>query len=149
MKHPVWITETDALFFHRELITAFGGEPGVRDPKLLQSALARPQNHRAYIEEATLPELAAVYAHGLAKNHPFVDGNKRIAFAVARIFLGLNGIVIKSHGGTDPQGFATAVELGYSMVRNRLLERINSDLSVYHQSHDPAPAGEVAEAGAA
>lgn len=92
MKHPVWITETDALFFHRELITAFGGEPGVRDPKLLQSALARPQNHRAYIEEATLPELAAVYAHGLAKNHPFVDGNKRIAFAVARIFLGLNGI---------------------------------------------------------
>ena len=65
------------------------------------------------------------------------------------VFLGLNGIVIKSHGGTDPQGFATAVELGYSMVRNRLLEKINSDLSVYHQSHDPAPAGEVAEAGAA
>ncbi|MCB1486047.1 MAG: phosphate acyltransferase PlsX [Bauldia sp.] len=65
------------------------------------------------------------------------------------VFLGLNGIVIKSHGGTDPQGFATAVELGYSMVRNRLLEKINNDLSVYHQSIEPTPAGEVVEAGAA
>lgn len=61
------------------------------------------------------------------------------------VFLGLNGIVIKSHGGTDPTGFATAVELGYSMVRNRLLEKINNDLSVYYQSVEPA----VVEAGAA
>lgn len=92
MKSPFWITEKDALLFHRELITAFSGEHGVRDRNLLQSALARPQNHLAYNKDASLPELAAAYAHGLAQNHPFVDGNKRIAFAVARIFLGLNGI---------------------------------------------------------
>ncbi|MCA8970404.1 MAG: type II toxin-antitoxin system death-on-curing family toxin [Planctomycetes bacterium] len=89
---PIWITELDVILFHRELIAAFGGDQGIRDRKLLQSALARPQNHLAYNRDATLHELAAVYAHGLAKNHPFVDGNKRIAFTVARIFLGLNGI---------------------------------------------------------
>ncbi len=65
------------------------------------------------------------------------------------VFLGLNGIVIKSHGGTDPLGFATAIELGYSMVRSRLLEKINNDLSVYYQSLEPELAGEVVEAGAA
>ncbi len=65
------------------------------------------------------------------------------------VFLGLNGIVIKSHGGTDPEGFATAVELGYSMVRNRLLDKINSDLTGYYQPETPASAAAVARAGAA
>jgi len=65
------------------------------------------------------------------------------------VFLGLNGIVIKSHGGTDAEGFATAVELGYSMVRNRLLDKINSDLTGYYQPETPASAAAVARAGAA
>lgn len=65
------------------------------------------------------------------------------------VFLGLNGIVIKSHGGTDPEGFATAVELGYSMVRNRLLDKINNDLTGYYQPETPASTAAVARAGAA
>lgn len=65
------------------------------------------------------------------------------------VFLGLNGIVIKSHGGTDPEGFATAVELGCSMVRNGLLDKINLDLTGYYQSAAQAPANEIARAGAA
>jgi phosphate acyltransferase len=65
------------------------------------------------------------------------------------VFLGLNGIVIKSHGGTDPEGFATAVELGYSMVRNRLLDKINSDLTGYYRPETRASAAAVARAGAA
>jgi len=65
------------------------------------------------------------------------------------VFLGLNGIVIKSHGGTDPEGFATAVELGYSMVRNRLLDKINSDLTGYYRPETAASAAAVARAGAA
>jgi phosphate acyltransferase len=65
------------------------------------------------------------------------------------VFLGLNGIVIKSHGGTDPEGFATAVELGYSMVRNRLLEKINHDLTLYYQSRERVLNGAVEPAGVA
>ena len=65
------------------------------------------------------------------------------------VFLGLNGIVIKSHGGTDAEGFATAVELGYSMVRNRLLEKINNDLTEYDQPHTQTLTDSVAPAGAA
>ena len=64
------------------------------------------------------------------------------------VFLGLNGIVIKSHGGTDAEGFATAVELGYSMVRNRLLEKINSDLAAYYETDEPTIPAPVAPAGA-
>lgn len=88
---PEWITIDDALWIHAELIRAFGGSTGVRDAGLLESALARPRDVFAYAEKA-LPELAGAYAHALAKNHPFVDGNKRVAFVVARIFLGMNGI---------------------------------------------------------
>jgi glycerol-3-phosphate acyltransferase PlsX len=65
------------------------------------------------------------------------------------VFLGLNGIVIKSHGGTDPEGFATAVELGYSMVRNGLLEKINHDLTSYYRPDAQALVTKVARVGAA
>jgi glycerol-3-phosphate acyltransferase PlsX len=64
------------------------------------------------------------------------------------VFLGLTGIVIKSHGGTDPEGFATAVELGYSMARNRLLETINQDVTEYYRTHRVRPEPEVAPAEA-
>ena len=64
------------------------------------------------------------------------------------VFLGLNGIVIKSHGGTDPEGFATAVELGYSMARNRLLEKINQDVTEYYRAHPAMRDAEAAPAEA-
>jgi death-on-curing protein len=88
---PEWVTLDDALLFHEQLIETFGGSHGVRDPGLLDSALARPRNVFAY-ESQDLSVLASAYAYGLAKDHPFVDGNKRMAFVVARVFLGLNRV---------------------------------------------------------
>lgn len=91
MNEPEWLTTPDALLFHAQLITAFGGTAGVRDTGLLESAISRPRNVFAY-ESQDLCVLASSYAHGVAKNHPFVDGNKRVAFVLARVFLGLNGV---------------------------------------------------------
>ena len=91
MKSPVWLLPDVVLAVHGQLLAAFGGAAGVRDRGLLESALARPKNRREYGRTATAFDLAAGYAFGLAKNHPFVDGNKRIAFAAAVMFLELNG----------------------------------------------------------
>jgi death-on-curing protein len=77
------------LLLHEQLIAQFGGSPGVRELSLLESALSRPRHRQSYAN-ATVFELAACYAFGLVKNHPFVDGNKRIAFTVAVLFLELN-----------------------------------------------------------
>ena len=74
---------------HDEQLAEHGGSPGLRDAGLLESALARPQNLFAY-RQPDLAELAAAYAVGLAKNHPFVDGNKRVSYVVTRLFLKLN-----------------------------------------------------------
>ncbi len=76
---------------HDSQLREHGGSPGVRDEGLLESALARPQQKFAYAGRPDLATLAAAYAFGLAKNHGFVDGNKRTAFMAAYVFLGLNG----------------------------------------------------------
>jgi death-on-curing protein len=78
------------LSLHEQLVTAFGGASGIRDQGLLDSALARPENLAAY-GKPDICDLAAVYAFGVARNHPFVDGNKRVALAVAVLFIELNG----------------------------------------------------------
>jgi death-on-curing protein len=88
---PEWLDIEIMLDVHAEQLALFGGPEGVRDSGLLESALARPINKFAY-GETDLPSLAAAYAFGIAKNHPFVDGNKRAAFASLIVFLGLNGI---------------------------------------------------------
>ena len=87
----VWLTELQIKMLHAETIHQFGGLAGIRDAGLLQSALARPQHLRAYGEKATLFDLAAAYGYGLARNHAFVDGNKRIALLAVRAFLFRNG----------------------------------------------------------
>ena len=76
--------------FHERLIAEHGGAAGIRDEAMLASALARPQNVMAY-GKPSLFDLAACYAFGLVKNHPFIDGNKRIGFAMAVLFVELNG----------------------------------------------------------
>jgi len=86
-----WITEEDALVIHSMLIEIYGGPDGVRDFTLLQSALAKPKNQYYYGETPSLNELAASYIVGIVKNHPFVDGNKRVGFVVGESFLRLNG----------------------------------------------------------
>ncbi len=89
-KEPVWLLRDVVLAVHEHLLAEFGGSAGVRDVGLLESALARPKNLFAY-GEVTLCELAAGYAFGIVKNHPFVDGNKRTGFAAAILFIELNG----------------------------------------------------------
>ena len=91
MKEPVWLTIQLVVGFHAEQLKLFGGPEGVRDEDMLASALGRPQNKFAY-EDVDLADLAAAYAFGIAKNHPFVDGNKRAALLAIVVFLGLNGV---------------------------------------------------------
>ncbi len=88
---PVWIDARAILFLHDESLSMFGGARGLRDAGLLESALARPVNQHLYKPDGDIAELAAAYAFGLAKNHPFVDGNKRSAFLALGIFLAANG----------------------------------------------------------
>ncbi len=85
-----WLSERGVLAAHAEQIAEHGGAPGVRDRGLLDSALARPRNLVAYGEPSVF-RLAAAYAFGIARNHPFVDGNKRTALVAAATFLLLNG----------------------------------------------------------
>lgn len=87
---PRWLGKEEVLAFHALALARFGGSDGVRDLGLLSSALDRPRNLWAY-ERATLPLLAAAYAEGVAKNHPFIDGNKRTAFTCMAVFLEKNG----------------------------------------------------------
>jgi death on curing protein len=90
-EEPLWITYEQAVAIHGEQLRRFGGAPGLRDEGMLRSALERPVNKWTY-EQAPLAELAAAYAFGLAKNHAFVDGNKRIAFMAMMTFLHKNGV---------------------------------------------------------
>jgi death-on-curing protein len=77
---------------HDESLALFGGLPGIRDDGLLDSALARPRNRLAYEPDAELCRIAAAYGFGLVRNHPFVDGNKRIGVLAVAVFLALNGL---------------------------------------------------------
>ena len=90
MRKWVWIERSVILAAHEEQLADHGGSPGIRDPGLLESALARPLNLAAY-GKPDVCDLAAAYAVGLAKNHPFIDGNKRIAFVALELFLAVNG----------------------------------------------------------
>lgn len=89
---PRWLSRLILDRLHQELVREHGGSYGVRDEGLIESALARPQNRWAYEAGADLPALAAAYGFGLARNHGYVDGNKRAAFAALYVFLGLNGL---------------------------------------------------------
>ena len=91
MKKPVWIDERDALTLHDRVLVLHGGAAGLRDDALLKSALARPQQHYAYAESPNIVDLATAYTAGIVRNHPFVDGNKRIGFVVGILFLEING----------------------------------------------------------
>jgi len=91
MKEPVWVMGQVVMSAHKMLLSEHGGSPGLRDEALLTSALSRPQQRFSYVPESSIFELAASYSYGLAKNHSFIDGNKRIAFTVAAIFLEING----------------------------------------------------------
>jgi death-on-curing protein len=92
MKEPRWIEDNVVAAIHSRQLAEHSGLDGVRDPGMLTSALARPKNAFAYSQpKPDIPALAAAYAFGIIKNHPFVDGNKRTAYVLCRTFLILNG----------------------------------------------------------
>lgn len=100
MSDPLFLTLAEVIEVHADQIARYGGDSGVRDLGLLESALAQPEaSFAGEWLHGTLSEMAAAYAHHLCQNHPFIDGNKRTALACALIFLELNGISIQ-----DPKG---------------------------------------------
>ena len=103
---PRWLRRNFVIAIHERLISEHGGSGGLRDNGLLESAMARPKHLLAYGSPSVF-ELAAAYAVGIAKNHAFVDGNKRTAFVAASVFLSRNGFLI-----TAPEADATVAMLG-------------------------------------
>ncbi len=90
MKEPIWVLREVVIAVQQMLLAEHGGLSGIRDEALLDSALSRPQNLFSYGNSVSIFELAASYSYGLALNHPFLDGNKRIALTTAAIFLEIN-----------------------------------------------------------
>jgi len=116
-KEPLWITYDQAVAIHSRQLRRFGGAPGLRDEGMLLSALERPINS---YEQSDMAELAAAYAFGLAKNHAFVDGNKRIAFMAMMVFLLKNGVVF----GPEPaQSTSIILSLAAGEVSEESLTR--------------------------
>lgn len=109
-----WVDSDVVLAIHEEQLAEHGGADGVRDMGLLESALARPQNLLAY-GSPDVADLAAAYAAGIARNHPFIDGNKRTAWVVAETFVELNGSEIAAED-------AGAYEVMLSLAEGRIDE---------------------------
>jgi death-on-curing protein len=130
VSEPQWLDSAIVLDVHAEQLALFGGADGVRDLGLLDSALARPLNKLAY-GETNLAALAAAYAFGIARNHPFVDGNKRAAFASIIVFLGLNRVEF----APSPEA-ATAIILGLAAG-----EIDEDDLSHWIEDNMQSPSG--------
>ena len=108
---PIWLDAEIALAVHDRQLAEHGGGGGVRDAGLLDSALSRPINRWAYDQIDDRCALAAAYAFGIARNHPFVDGNKRTAWVIARLFLELEGVKI-SFMPEDAIGIVLALSAG-------------------------------------
>jgi death on curing protein len=131
MNEPEWLDIEIVLDFHAEQLALFGGADGIRDRGLLESALARPVNKFAY-GETEIAALAAAYGFGIARNHPFVDGNKRTALASMIVFLGINGIDLDA-----TQEEATAIVLGLAV--GEILEEVLANWIAGHMKPLDAP----------
>jgi death on curing protein len=123
-----WLTGRVVASIHLRQIQRHGGGRGIRDERLLESALARPQNLAGY-GEPTVFELAASYAYGIARNHPFVDGNKRTAFVASVLFLRMNG----------QQFFAEQAEAAVVFIRLAAGEFSEGELAEWLRRHASPP----------
>ena len=109
LKEPRWVLSNAVVLIHKRQLAEHGGLDGIRDQGMLESALGRPQNLYVYSSpKPSLAQIAASYAFGIAKNHPFIDGNKRTALVVSELFLRLNKHTIKT---TKEDMFATFLSL--------------------------------------
>jgi death-on-curing protein len=131
MTKPVWIELEVVLAIHDEQLAEHGGQPGVRDRGLLESAMARPQNQFA-CDEHSIARLAASYAFGISRNHPFLDGNRRTSLVVAELFLELNGLELTA---TDAQCVTTFLQLAAG-------ELSEEQLAEWIAGHSTPPAGD-------
>jgi death-on-curing protein len=118
MSEPVFLRPEVVAFLHERSLQQHGGARGLRDAALLDSALARPRNRRIYDPDADLHTLAAAYAFGLVRNHPFVDGNKRVAWAACLAFLRCNGLRIQ--GSTDAERVTLVMDLAAGHIDEAL-----------------------------
>ena len=125
MNEPVWLDRKSVILLQAESLAQHGGSSGIRDAGLLDSALTRPINRWNYNSEADLAALAAAYGFGLARNHPFVDGNKRIAFIATALFLRLNGYRLSS----DP---LDEIQIMMNLAAGELSEE---DFAVWIRNH--------------
>jgi death-on-curing protein len=123
---PVWIDLDVVLAIHDEQLAEHGGQAGVRDRGLLESAVARPRNQFAY-GESSHGRLAASYAFGISRNHPFLDGNKRTSLVVAELFLALNGVELTA---SDAKCITTFLQLAAGdLTEEALAEWITANSS--------------------
>jgi len=120
-----WVIDNVALAIHEAQLAEHGGLAGVRDEGLFLSAMARPQNLAAYGNRPDAADLATAYAFGLARNHPFLDGNKRTAFVVMELFLNLNGCALEADD-------AECISVMESVAAGDLPEK---DLATWLRSH--------------
>lgn len=118
MEEPRWLSRRLVDAIHRDQLRQHGGSPGVRDENALESALARPRNRRAYDPASDLSTLAAAYGYGLATNHPYIDGNKRIAFMAMYVFLGLNGCDLEA---PEPEVVEVIIDLAAGRLGEKAL----------------------------
>ncbi len=128
----VWLDRKLIVAIHDLQLAEHGGGTGLRDMGLLDSALARPINHAGYGDPDTAT-LGAVYALGIARNHPFIDGNKRTAFAALVLFLSLNGVEFE-----PPE-----VEAVMMMLRMAAGEMTDEDFMAWVRSHATEPAAQT------
>lgn len=113
------------LAIHDAQIAEHGGAAGVRDLGMLESALARPRNAASYESDASIPQLAALYALGVIRDHPFIDGNKRVGLVLLELFLALNGYELRA---SDAQCYETIVSAaGGDYSEGQLLAWVNAN----------------------
>jgi death-on-curing protein len=126
MSEPRWLSVAVVTAIHADQVREHGGAPGIRDSGLLESALERPRNEYHYGETRDLASLAASYGFGLAMNHAFTDGNKRVAFQAMAVFMLLNGMTFTA---SEEDVVRTIIALAASELEQKDLEawvRVNT-----------------------
>jgi death on curing protein len=114
-----WLSPSFVMLMHRELTREHGGPQGIRDLGVLESAVARPKNLHAYEKVQDLHRLAAAYGYGISRNHPFVDGNKRVSLMVMYVFLKMNGIELAA---SEEDAYVTIRDLASGDLSEEALE---------------------------
>ena len=125
MREPIWVLDEIVESVHSMLLAEHGGGSGIRDKPLLDSALARAKQKFSYDANVSIFDLAAAYSFGIAKNHPFVDGNKRTAFTMGTLFLEINGLKLNA---TEVDATITFENLATDLINEK-------ELSLWFKEH--------------